>query len=150
MLASGVQIEGLQQQAPSSVKKPVYGNRKKKGPVAKDASPAPESRPQTPASAPPPAQVEAPAVEKDDWEASSEDEATPAPATAATKEEDVKSDWDASSDDESAAAPPPPAPVEKKPVEAKKVSKPVVQAPAKPSEWLFIACYNLSIHQCFL
>ncbi|KAL1702921.1 hypothetical protein EV121DRAFT_261598 [Schizophyllum commune] len=110
LLASGVQIEGLQQGA--QTKKPVYG-KKKKGPVAKGASPAPESRPDTPSAAPSskpatpppaspsPAPVSAPAEEKEedvksDWDASSDDEAKK-PAAAA---EDVKDDWDASSDEE--------------------------------------------------
>lgn len=84
LLASGVQIEGLQQQAGISAKKVVFSNRKKKGPLAKEASPSPvpESRPETPdtilqTSAP--SHVE-PASEakldgvKDEWDASSGDE----------------------------------------------------------------------------
>ncbi|KAG1753285.1 hypothetical protein EDB19DRAFT_1824032 [Suillus lakei] len=86
LLASGVQIEGLQQQAGVSAKKAVFNNRKKKGPIAKEASapPAPESRPETPdvileTSAP--SHVESAAEEeakldgvKDEWDASSGDE----------------------------------------------------------------------------
>ncbi|KAG2147931.1 hypothetical protein DEU56DRAFT_753202 [Suillus clintonianus] len=86
LLASGVQIEGLQQQAGVSAKKVVSGNRKKKGPIAKEASPspAPESRPETPdvileTSAP--SHVESAAEDgvkldgvKDEWDASSGDE----------------------------------------------------------------------------
>ncbi|KAG0695785.1 hypothetical protein DFH29DRAFT_1005150 [Suillus ampliporus] len=86
LLASGVQIEGLQQRAGVSAKKVVSSNRKKKGPIAREASasPAPESRPETPdavpeASAPSP--VESAAEEgtkldgvKDEWDASSGDE----------------------------------------------------------------------------
>ncbi|KAF7330874.1 Tr-type G domain-containing protein [Mycena venus] len=111
LLASGVQIEGLQQASGSgapAVKKVVYGNRKKKGPTAaKEASPAPESRPRTPE---PVAPAETPAVEpkaepEDDWEASSaEEETAPAPPG-------VKDSWDASSDEEDAPPPPPSVPV---------------------------------------
>ncbi|KAG2038498.1 P-loop containing nucleoside triphosphate hydrolase protein [Suillus americanus] len=85
LLASGVQIEGLQQQAGISAKKAAFGNRKKKGPLAKEAtaSPAPESRPETPddileTSAP--SHIEPTAEEakldgvKDEWDASSGDE----------------------------------------------------------------------------
>ncbi|KAF7433580.1 hypothetical protein PC9H_005541 [Pleurotus ostreatus] len=115
LLQSGVQIEGLQQAtgngAPS--KKVVYGNRKKKGPAAKDitkeASPAPVSRPETPDSTatPPPQTPKEGSVAddevKDDWDASSEDESKAAP-----KAEGIKDSWDASSDDEDSKAPPPP------------------------------------------
>ncbi|RDB15518.1 Eukaryotic translation initiation factor 5B [Hypsizygus marmoreus] len=115
LLASGVQIEGLQQASGSAPtpKKVVYGNRKKKGPTAKDASPAPESRPRSPESVaappPPPAKEASPAAEdeaKDDWEATSEEEANVPPAPEA-----VKDDWDASSEDEEKA----PAPAKTKP-----------------------------------
>jgi translation initiation factor 5B len=85
LLASGVQIEGLQQQAGISVKKAAFGNRKKKGPLVKEASasPAPESRPETPDDIPEissPSHVEPTSEEakldgvKDDWDASSGDE----------------------------------------------------------------------------
>ncbi|KAJ7179623.1 hypothetical protein C8R46DRAFT_1074294 [Mycena filopes] len=114
LLASGVQIEGLQQASGSgapAVKKVVYGNRKKKGPAtaAKDASPAPESRPRTPEPAAP---VAAPVVEptaevEDDWEVSSAEEDTvKTPGVPAG----VKDSWDASSDEEDATPPPPPVP----------------------------------------
>ncbi|EGO01474.1 hypothetical protein SERLA73DRAFT_158777 [Serpula lacrymans var. lacrymans S7.3] len=119
LLASGVQIEGLQQaQSAAPVpKKVVYGNRKKKGPVAKDASPAPESRPRTPEPAavvreptppprkPSPVQPSKASSVKDDWDASSDEESK---ATAANE---VKDSWDASSDEGDAAEPikPPPA-----------------------------------------
>lgn len=116
LLASGVQIEGLQQQgsgsAPPAGKKVVYGNRKKKGPNAKEASPAgspaPESRPRspepTPTPPPEPVKEEEKGDEdvKSDWDASS-DEETESKPTAPAKE--VKSDWDASSDEEAPAAP---------------------------------------------
>jgi len=115
LLASGVQIEALQQPsgAAPTPKKVVYGNRKKK-PVVKDASPAPESRPRTPeavrAPSPPPA------IEKDDWDATSEeedvkvDEGAKAPAS-----EGVKDSWDDPSDEEK-----PPAAVEVKPAATSK------------------------------
>ncbi|KAH7888137.1 hypothetical protein F5I97DRAFT_1942374 [Phlebopus sp. FC_14] len=117
LLASGVQIEGLQQQtsgngAPTG-KKVVYGNRKKKAPTAKDsapASPVPESRPLTPETVPEPSSpspaVEEPAVKandvKDDWDASSEEETETRPA-----EPFVKDSWDASSDEEGVPQPSP-------------------------------------------
>lgn len=86
LLASGVQIEGLQQQAGISVKKAAFGNKKKKGPLAKEASasPAPESRPETP---------------DDILEASSPSHVEPTSEEA--KLDGVKDDWDASSGDES-------------------------------------------------
>ena len=118
LLASGVQIEGLQQASgtgPPAVKKVVYGNRKKKGPGAKDASPVP-SRPRSPeivedrAPTPPPARVTpteaASGDAKSDWEASSGEEVKPEASVSATP--DVKDDWDASSDDEEARPPPKP------------------------------------------
>ncbi|KIK45282.1 hypothetical protein CY34DRAFT_547756 [Suillus luteus UH-Slu-Lm8-n1] len=85
LLASGVQIEGLQQQAGTAVKKAAFSNKKKKGPLAKEpsASPAPESRPETPDDIfeiPSPSHVEPTSEEakldgvKDDWDASSGDE----------------------------------------------------------------------------
>ncbi|KAG2114702.1 uncharacterized protein F5147DRAFT_677660 [Suillus discolor] len=86
LLASGVQIEGLQQQAGIPSKKVAFGNRKKKGPLAKEAtgSPTPESRPETPDNileTSPPSHVE--------------------PATEEAKLDGVKDEWDASSGDES-------------------------------------------------
>ncbi|KAG2150323.1 uncharacterized protein EDB93DRAFT_1103543 [Suillus bovinus] len=82
LLASGVQIEGLQQQAGIPPKKVAFGNRKKAVKEA-TASPAPESRPETPDNIPEtftPSHVE-PAVEeakldgvRDEWDASSGDE----------------------------------------------------------------------------
>lgn len=127
LLASGVQIEGLQASSSGAgaPKKVVYGNRKKKGPVAKDASPAPESRPRTPeapaTSAPPPTEA-APAAAatedepKDNWDVSSDEETKPAAV------ERVKDSWDASSDEEKEKVPTPaPAPV---PVSSEKKSTP--------------------------
>ncbi|KAF8495216.1 hypothetical protein F5888DRAFT_1843837 [Russula emetica] len=106
LLASGAQIEGLQQHAAPS-KRPVYGNRKKVG--RGGGSPAPESVPQTP-EPPPPRELtpepiltpepepEPTAVGKvaqdvpDDWEAPGEEEAPPAA--------DVKESWDDSSEED--------------------------------------------------
>jgi len=107
LLASGAQIEGLQQPTAPS-RRPVYGNRKKGGP-AKGGSPAPDSVPQTP-EPPPPKELEpipkdepepTPVAQDvpDDWEASSEDEKA-APAA------EVKESWDQSSEeDEESQAP---------------------------------------------
>ncbi|KAJ7122943.1 P-loop containing nucleoside triphosphate hydrolase protein [Mycena epipterygia] len=128
LLASGVQIEGLQQASGSgapAVKKVVYGNRKKKGPTsaAKEASPAPESRPRTPE---PIAPVVAPVVEskaepEEDWEASSAEEDIKPPPTG------VKDSWDASSDEEDATPPPPPPPA------STPATKPAGKPAAKPA-----------------
>ena len=106
LLASGVQIEGLQQPSGSgapAVKKVVYGNRKKKGPVAKDVSPAPESRPRSPEQIvekpiePIPANGDA----KSDWEASSDEDHDDAKAQGET----VKDSWDAPSSNDEAENP---------------------------------------------
>lgn len=92
LIASGVQIEGLQQSS-APTKRPVYANRKKAG--AKAGSSTPTSQPQTPVP-PPPKELEA--------------EPTPAPKVETPKVEakqvadDVKSDWDASSDEGEKAA----------------------------------------------
>ncbi|KAG5643584.1 hypothetical protein DXG03_000637 [Asterophora parasitica] len=116
LLASGVQIEGLLQPSGSAptAKKVVYGNRKKKGPAvkgpSKEASPAPESRPRSPE---PPKEEAEPVIveeEKDEWDASSEEEVNDV-------KEDVKDEWDASSEDEEAVKPVAP---EKKPAPAAK------------------------------
>ena len=103
LLASGVQIEGLQQQNTSQTsKKVVYGNRKKKGPVNAAGGSGPTTREPSvePASPAPvtevlPAEVVAPTAEavKDDWDASSEGEESKIP-------EGIKESWDASSDEE--------------------------------------------------
>lgn len=114
LLASGVQIEGLQQGAGSSAsapKKVVYGNRKKKGPATKDASPTPESRPKTPEVAgrsPASMAPESAAADKDDWDASSGDEEKKVTEVVATEvpADDVKDSWDASSDEEPAKTAP--------------------------------------------
>ncbi|KAF9076705.1 hypothetical protein BDP27DRAFT_1284669 [Rhodocollybia butyracea] len=101
LLASGVQIEGLQQSASGpSTKKVLYGNRRKKGPAANGASPAP-SRSRTPepsvakddkAETATNASVDVP-VKNNDWDASSDDEIKPTP-------EGIKDSWDVSSDEE--------------------------------------------------
>ena len=116
LLASGVQIEGLQPTSGSAPKKIVYGSRKKKPVGQKDASLTPESRSQTPE---PTSQfIEAPqsgdekrsnsslveslmeeketqAVVTNSWDASSDEEKTVTP--------DVKDSWDVSSDEENAS-----------------------------------------------
>lgn len=114
LLASGVQIEGLQQPSSGAPKKVVYDNRKKKPAVAssgtRDSTPAPETKPSTPE---PPAPLEPEVTKpaekaddvKSDWDASSDDEKEKAPA----KAEGVKSDWDASSDEEGEKKPSAPA-----------------------------------------
>ncbi|KAF8169499.1 hypothetical protein BJ912DRAFT_933806 [Pholiota molesta] len=147
LLASGAQIEGLQQASgtgPPAAKKVVYGNRKKKGPGGKDASPAPESRPRSPESepaspvvAPTPAPAPVQPTEtkasteaaKSDWEASSDEEE----AKPATPPAGVKDDWDASSDEEKAAPPPKIAP-ETKPTGKAAATKPAKAAPPLPME----------------
>lgn len=112
LLASGVQIEGLQkQQAGMSGKKAVFGNKKKKGSIAKESStsPTPESRPETPdtvlePSAPSPVES-APEEEakldgvKDEWDASSGDESSEEDKQpeVQTIQTDVQDDRDASS-----------------------------------------------------
>lgn len=111
LLASGVQIEGLQHapgSGPPGGKKVVYSNqRKKKVPAAKDGSPAPDSRPRTPEqtleipSPAPSVQVELSVEKVEDEEAKSDWEAT-------TEEEEdklkipigVKGSWDDSSEEE--------------------------------------------------
>ncbi|KAL4241296.1 translation initiation factor 5B [Abortiporus biennis] len=132
LLASGVQIEGLQQaQGATGKKKVVYGNRKKKTPAGVAASatasgsttrePSPV-REASPAPASPPKDEE-PAKEddevKDNWEQSSEDEAT----------KPVKDSWDDSSEDEAEPAAPTngtkPKTAEKEPVQA-------APSPARP------------------
>ena len=79
----------------------MYGNRKKKDPVAKDVSPAPESRPKSPK---PLATVEkviepipANGDAKSDWDASSDEDHDD---DAKAQGEGVKDSWDASSNDD--------------------------------------------------
>lgn len=122
LIASGVQIEGLQQAsaggAGGAPKKVVYGNRKKKGPAGKapgsrsgtpdpstpvnaDAESSDEEAPVVQAATPKPANGASPSKlpadnsPKDDWDASSGDENDKASPTAG-----VKDAWDASSDEE--------------------------------------------------
>ncbi|KAI0751738.1 hypothetical protein C8Q80DRAFT_1159100 [Daedaleopsis nitida] len=112
LLASGVQIEGLQQGGGAHApKKVVYDNRKKKkGPTSaagsshpgtRDPSPVREKAPTPPPEPEPepaPATPEAPSESaKDDWEANSDEEGE--------KGDGVKDSWDQSSEDE--AKPPP-------------------------------------------
>ncbi|KAH0839540.1 hypothetical protein J3R83DRAFT_425 [Lanmaoa asiatica] len=87
LIASGVQIEGLQQPSwvPSASKKVTYGSRKKKGPLNKDstpASPAPESRPLSPIPV------------------TTSHSPSPTPTELPNKVDDVKDEWDASSAEE--------------------------------------------------
>ncbi|KAG6885491.1 hypothetical protein C0993_001098 [Termitomyces sp. T159_Od127] len=123
LLASGVQIEGLQQPASTAApKKVVYGNRKKKGPAAKDVvlkdpSSAPESRTRTPE---PHKEVKLVEEDRDDWDVSSEEEDAKPVAKAVL---DTKDDWDASSEEEEGT--------KNEPLEVPKtqpVSKPATQA----------------------
>ena len=129
LLASGAQIEGLQQPAAPS-KRPVYGNRRKGG-AAKGGSPAPDSAPQTPEPPPPkqlapepsptpepePSRVEAVAQDvPDDWEAPSEEEKVSPTA-------EVKESWDDSSEEEGPAPVQTPAP---KPTSAPKAAAKIV------------------------
>jgi len=113
LLASGVVIEGLQQQqaggSAGASKKFSYGGKKKKGPQTgtstKESTPISTPSVATKALPPepelsPPTPDEKPAETKDEWDAESEEEKTPAPAA------DVKSDWDASSEDEKPAPKP--------------------------------------------
>ncbi|KAH9483008.1 Eukaryotic translation initiation factor 5B [Psilocybe cubensis] len=130
LLASGVQIEGLQQASgsvPAATKKVVYGNRKKKGPGAKDQSPT-HSRPRSPE--PMVARVSTPAAAKEtndapksDWEASSDEEPSPPVAS------NIKDSWDATSEEEE---------VDERPVAAKTAPKEVpvskISAPAPKTE----------------
>lgn len=111
LLASGVQIEGLQHapgSGPPAGKKVVYSNqRKKKGPAAKDGSSAPDSRPRTPEPSfetPSPApSVHAELAEekvenedaKSDWEANTEEEGVKSQIPTS-----VKDSWDDSSEEE--------------------------------------------------
>ncbi len=99
LIASGAQIEGLQQQqAGGPAKKVVYGNRKKN--VKKEVT---ESRPRTPEPEPEPEppkeqakeEVNGKGAAKDDWDDSSEGENEDT-----KKPEGVKDDWDASSEEE--------------------------------------------------
>lgn len=99
LLASGVVVEGLQQQAVDKPKKVVYGNRKKKAPTAiADSTPTTRDPSPVRAATPAPVQPSSPASVvsklesvKDDWDASDEEPAKP---------EGVKDDWDESSGDE--------------------------------------------------
>lgn len=154
LIASGVQIEGLQQAsgAPFAGKKVVYGSRKKKGPLGKDkdstpASPAVESRPLSPAPAtaspsPSPAPAELPATAdgvKDEWDASSAEEDIGTASGPAVKEE-----WDASSEDEVSAPPP----AESKPTKAPTV--PPVPSSSQPTNGTSPGVYILPFAVSYL
>ncbi|KAG9092561.1 hypothetical protein FS749_015618 [Ceratobasidium sp. UAMH 11750] len=120
LLQSGVKVEGLQagEAGASAPKKVVYGNKKKKpGQNQKDTSTVAGSE-RAPSPPPEPAPAPAPANDvKDDWDASSTDEApSPAVKPAASG---VKDDWDATSEEEEEAP------------RAKPAAKP--QEPPKPS-----------------
>ncbi|KAI0938949.1 hypothetical protein AcV5_000495 [Taiwanofungus camphoratus] len=115
LLASGVQIEGLQQPSGAQVpKRVVYGNRKRKGPASatgsgpatREPSPVREERPSTPEPEHVPEPVTQVAEEKqkidsvkDDWDASSDEDQKAA--------DGVKESWDVSSEDEEAKTPQP-------------------------------------------
>ena len=146
LLASGAQIEGLQQSAAPS-KRPVYSNRKRAG-LAKGGSPAPESAPQTP-EPPPPKELtpeplptpepEPTAVEKvaqdvpDDWEASSEEEKAPPVA-------DVKESWDDSGEEDEGLSRPVATPA------SKSTSTPKAATKAVPTKGFppLVVCRRLS------
>ncbi|KAL6297969.1 hypothetical protein BKA93DRAFT_107987 [Sparassis latifolia] len=107
LLASGVQIEGLQQAfSTHPAKKVVYGNRKKKapasatgsGPATREHSPVREEKPPIAEPVAQPSEESAEKVEgvKDDWDASSDEEQKLA--------EGVKESWDESSGDEEGEA----------------------------------------------
>ncbi|KXN84214.1 Eukaryotic translation initiation factor 5B [Leucoagaricus sp. SymC.cos] len=153
LLASGVQIEGLQQSSGSGApKKVVYGNRKKKPAGQKEVSPA-QSRPQSPGPvSQPTAEASPPEAEaKSDWENDSNEEKSAESQVGvkdswdASGDEDeevetpqVKDSWDASSDEEEApvatpatngkpveeAKPVKPAPVEEQTTNGQPISKP--------------------------
>ncbi|KIJ19788.1 hypothetical protein PAXINDRAFT_160497 [Paxillus involutus ATCC 200175] len=142
LLASGVQIEGLQQQsggAPAN-KKVVYSNRKRKGPAAKEkdsapASPAPESRVLTPepvpeSASPSPAPEEQADDAKDEWDVTSEEEDSKVPEPVSAKDS-----WDSSSEDEESTPAPPRQlkPSAKPPAAPAKASSPPAPS-AKPTE----------------
>ncbi|KAH9027244.1 P-loop containing nucleoside triphosphate hydrolase protein [Lactarius pseudohatsudake] len=94
LLASGVQIEGLQQSG--APKRPIYGNRKSGGPAKRGSSA--HSVSQTPEPGQPPADSASSDGVQDDWEAPSEEGETAPPA-------DMKASWDDSSEEEAEAAP---------------------------------------------
>ncbi|CCM01032.1 uncharacterized protein FIBRA_03080 [Fibroporia radiculosa] len=130
LLASGVQVEGLQQSSGQPAKKVVYGNRKKKGPekaasvtssspATRETSPVREEKPATPVPEPvAAAEVSNKKLDdvKDDWDASSDDEQK--------HPEGVKDSWDDNSDDEEAKA--------AKSIQAAPTVPPKASTPAKP------------------
>ncbi|SJL01358.1 uncharacterized protein ARMOST_04678 [Armillaria ostoyae] len=129
LIASGAQIEGLQQQQTGGPpKKVVYGNRKKN--VKKEVT---ESRPRTPEPEPEPEPPKEQAKEevnekgaaKDDWDDSSEGENEDT-----KKLEGVKDDWDASSEEETEK--PLATPAEQKKGQTPSAQKAPAPATAKP------------------
>jgi translation initiation factor 5B len=106
LLASGVQIEGLQQPSDSGPpKKVVYDSRKKKPTAQKVTSPISESRPRSPEPVAPPTPTHEPQSEaeeetKADWEDEPENEDRSSEAQGG-----VKDAWDASSDEEKPSTP---------------------------------------------
>ncbi|KAK0467779.1 uncharacterized protein EV420DRAFT_1616612 [Desarmillaria tabescens] len=126
LIASGAQIEGLQQQLTGGPpKKVVYGNRKKN--IKKEVT---ESRPRTPEPEPEPPKeqvkekedVNGKSAAKEDWDESSEEENEDA-----KKLEGVKDDWDASSDEEPEK--PLAAPIEQKKSSTQKAPVPAPTTP---------------------
>ncbi|KAG8747051.1 hypothetical protein FRC10_002467 [Ceratobasidium sp. 414] len=111
LLQSGVKIEGLQsgEAGTSAPRKVVYGSKKKKpAQNQKDTSTVAgsERAPSPPPEPTPAAPTPAPASDvKDDWDASSADEAPASEAKLAAS--GVKDDWDASSEEETPPAEPP-------------------------------------------
>ena len=106
LLASGAQIEGLQQLSSNGApKRVVYGSRKKKGPESKDTpAVAADSRPDSPQVPEDTVESDANGVKdedgdgvKSDWDANTDsDESEAEPAVA----EGVKDSWEASSGEE--------------------------------------------------
>lgn len=101
LIASGVRIEGLEKAAEPSAaaapKKVVYGNRKRPVNRASEASPSPHPSP-LPAVSP-----ALPAIETPSTPAPSDEIPS---SISATVGDDVKDDWDASSDEDETPAPP--------------------------------------------
>src|SRR5204863_6193565 len=94
LIASGVQIEGLQQISGNGIpaRKLVYGSRKKKAPVSKEASQGSDSQPISP-------EPEA-ALESEVQELQATDDGIKDEALEDIKDEDVKDEWDATSSED--------------------------------------------------
>lgn len=96
-MASGVQIEALQQNegaGPSSPvpKRVVYGNKKKKGPNAKEVPSASQLRPNI-------SEPVVAKIERDEWDASSDEGIGKTPPPTVGTDGGAESDWDVSSGD---------------------------------------------------